>query len=65
VLTMLTVLTQKRVLCGDHSVQRKARLIALLSLLAVPRSFRHHPAHAECAGRRAGSRAWRNVRLQR
>jgi hypothetical protein len=40
VLTRLTVLTQKRVLCGEHSVQRKARFIAPLSLLAVPRSMR-------------------------
>ena len=35
---MLTMLTQKRVLCDEHSVQRKARFIAPLSLLAVPRS---------------------------
>jgi hypothetical protein len=61
---VLTVLTQKCVLCGEHSVQRKARFIAPLSLLAVPRSSRHHPAHAECAGRRAGSRAWRRVMLE-
>jgi hypothetical protein len=40
VLTRLTVLTQKRVLCGEHSVQRKARFIAPLPLLAVPRSMR-------------------------